>query len=127
MKPHSSHDERGAGLISTSVGTLMLMLLLGSGLHVLLALHTRTLVGAAAWDAARARAVRNPLSESQARQRATAMISGLSPKVDFSASTNDEVVVTVTAKSPGILPGVTSLDGLRLVSRTVHIRREKFR
>ncbi len=121
------HREDGAGLISTSIGTLMLMLLLGSALHVLLALHTRTLVGAAAWDAARARAGKHPATKSEARARVNAMLGGLHPTTEFDDTNADEIVVTVTAKSPGMLPGVTSLDGLRLVKRTVHIRREKFR
>jgi hypothetical protein len=104
----------------------MLMLLLGSALHVLLALHTRTLVGAAAWDAARARAGKQPATEAEARQRVNNMIGGLDPTMSFDGSTAEEVVVTVTARSPGFLPGVTSLDGLRYVKRTVHVRREKF-
>lgn len=121
------HSETGAGLISTTIGTLMLMLLLGSALHVLLALHTRTLVGAAAWDAARARAGKHPATEAEARDRVNSMIGGLHPTTEFDETTADEIVVTVTAESPGILPGVTSLDGLRSVKRTVHIRRERFR
>jgi Flp pilus assembly protein TadG len=126
LRDRRRHED-GAGLISTSIGTLMLMLLLGSALHVLLALHTRTLVGAAAWDAARARAGKHGATDAEVQAQVDAMIGGLHPTTSFEGSNDDEVVVTVTATSPGFLPGVTSLDDLRSVKRTVHLRREKFR
>lgn len=121
------HDERGSGLISTTVGLLMLMGLLLFSLHVLLALHTRTLVGAAAWDVARAIAVENAESTSTAQQRANTLIGKLNPKVDVSGSDSNTIVVSVSATSPGFLPGVTSLDGLRKITRTVRIQREEFK
>ncbi len=120
-------EEHGSGLISTSLGTLVLMSLLLFSLHVLLALHTRTVVGAAAWDAARAMSIENGASNTQAEERVRGLIGGLKPRIAF-AGTNDEVVVvTVTAKSPGFMPGVTKLTGLRTVTRTATIRREGFR
>ncbi len=122
--PKRDH-ERGSGLISTSLGVVMLMMLLLFSLHVLLALHTRTVVGAAAWDVAQATAAQGR-GKVDAQERVDNLIGGLDPKVTVSAGA-DVVVVTVSATSPGLLPGVTSLDSLRKVSRTVRIRREVFR
>jgi Flp pilus assembly protein TadG len=121
------HDERGSGLLSTTIGLLMLMGLLLFSLHVLLALHTRTLVGAAAWDVARAMSVEDAESTSTAQQRANNLIGRLRPKVDVSASDSDTIVVSVSATSPGFLPGVTSLDGLRKITRTVRMQREELK
>jgi Flp pilus assembly protein TadG len=120
-------SERGAGLISTTLGTLVLMSLLLFSLHVLLALQTRSLVGAAAWDAARSVSLKNGKSQAQATDQVNQLIGRLHPKVSFDGTNGDEVVVTVSATSPGFLPGITSADKLRKVTRTVHLRREKFK
>ena len=103
------------------------MSLLLFSLHVLLALHTRTVVGAAAWDAARAMSVKNGQTSGQAEERVRSLIGGLSPRIGFSGTTDEVVVVTVTAKSPGFMPGVTKLTGIRTVTRTARVRREGFR
>lgn len=125
MSQPARNNERGSGLISTSLGVVMLMLLLLFSLHVLLALHTRTVVGAAAWDVAQAAASPDG-GKVDAQERVDNLIGGLNPTVKVSTG-GDVIVVTVSAKSPGLLPGVTSLNSLRKVTRTVRVRREVFR
>jgi hypothetical protein len=123
-------SEAGVGLIGTSLGVLMLMGLLLVALHAMLALQTRSLVSAAAWDAARAMSMENgghSLSQSQAQTRVKTMIPGLHPIVSFDGTTSNSVSVTIDATSPGFFPGVTSFDGVRKVHRTVTIRRERAR
>ncbi len=120
------HDEAGVGLIGTSLGALMMMGLLFMALHTMLALQTRSTVSAAAWDAAREAALDPTIQSQDAQSRVNAMIGRLQPIVELSRS-GDSVSVTVKASSPGLLPGVTSLDGARRVKRTAVVRIEKQR
>jgi Flp pilus assembly protein TadG len=117
-------EEAGIGLLGTTIGTLMMMGLLLMALHTMLALQTRSIVSASAWDAARALSVDATLGSADAESRVNATINGLSPTVKVQRSAG-AVSVTVTARSPGIFPGVTSLDDLREVSRTATIRIEE--
>ncbi len=121
-----ARDEGGVGAIGTSIGAFMLLELLLIALHTMLALQTRSLVSAAAWDAARSLAVHEGATNAEATARVETMISGLNPSVRI--NTNDETVsVTVSAESPGFFPGVTSFDNVRSVSRTATMRRERVR
>jgi Flp pilus assembly protein TadG len=106
----------------------MLFGLLLGAVHTMLALQTRTLVNAAAWDAARAVASDPTAADASgiATRRVNAVIPRLSPATSARV-TNDAVTVTVTATSPGLFPGVTSLDDFRKVTRRVTIRRELLR
>ena len=96
-------------------------------LHILLALHTRSLATAAAWDAGRAVAVDDGVGAAEAEGRVRQLLAKLDPSVVWTGTDQDTVVVTVSVSSPGLLPGVTSLDSLRRVTRTVRVRREKLR
>ncbi len=118
------HEEDGVGLIGTSLGVVMLFGLLLIALHAMLALQTRSLVNAAAWDAARSLSVEKPITETQARQRVNSLIPGLHPQVSFHPTTAT-VSVSIDAVSPGFFPGVTSFDSVRKVHRTVTIRKER--
>ncbi len=111
------------GAIGSSIGALMLLGLLLLALHTMLALQTRSLVSSAAWDAARRVAVQDGDGSAEAIERVEAMIPGLEPSVEV-VSTDDTVTVTVTARSPGFFPGVTSFDRVRNVTRTARVRRE---
>ena len=119
-----ARGEDGIGAIGSSIGALMLLGLLLLALHTMLALQTRSLVGAAAWEAARSLAVHDGGSAAQATARVEDMISGLDPTVRVVTSA-DTVSVTVTAKSPGFFPGVTTFDRVRSVTRTATMRRER--
>jgi hypothetical protein len=112
------------GAIGSSIGALMLFGLLLVALHTMLALQARTLVGAAAWDAARSLAVQDGATHAEATARVESMISGLNPVVRITTN-QDAVSVTVVADSPGFFPGVTSLDSVRSVTRTATLRRER--
>jgi Flp pilus assembly protein TadG len=119
-------DEAGVGLIGTSLGALMMMGLLLMAIHTMLALQTRSLVSAAAWDAARALSVDDTLGHAEAQSRVKATIGKLTPTVVV-RRTDDSVSVTVSAQSPGIFPGVTTLDDVRQVRRTAIVRVEEQR
>ncbi len=119
-----ARGEDGIGAIGSSIGALMLLGLLLLALHTMLALQTRSLVGAAAWEAARSLAVHDGSSAAEATARVQDMISGLDPTVRIVTS-GDTVSVTVTAKSPGFFPGVTTFDRVRSVTRTATMRRER--
>jgi Flp pilus assembly protein TadG len=120
-------DEAGIGLIGTTMGVLMLFGLLFIALHAMLALQTRSLVNAAAWDAARSLSVADSTtSPAEAKRRVNALIPGLHPVVSIS-SPGDTVSVTIDAVSPGFFPGVTSFDSVRKVHRTATIRKERVR
>ena len=114
------------GAIGSSIGALMLLGLLFIALHTMLALQARSLVSSAAWDAARRIAVHDGDGSAEAAARVAALIPGLQPEVVV-VSTDDTVSVTVTARSPGFFPGVTSFDRVRTVTRTARVRRESER
>jgi Flp pilus assembly protein TadG len=127
-------DERGTGLISTIFGVLMFLLFLLLGAHVLMHLYAASVLTANAFDAARlvsgagadhARAQHQ--AEAQARQRMGAFAERVEP-FDWSATTADDVVLTVRADTPDLLPGaLASLAGMDTFTRTVRLRVEVFR
>ena len=123
----STRAELGSGLLSASIGIAMLLGLLMFSLHVLLALHTRSVVTAVAWDAARSVARDGGPDTGEAQTRAVQLLSGLRPHLSWDDSTPDTVVLTVSVTSPGLVPGITSLDSLRQIQRTVRVRREGWR
>jgi Flp pilus assembly protein TadG len=118
-------DEAGVGLLSSSLGLVMLFGLLLIALHTMLALQTRTLVNAAAWDAARELAKPGvELDQTLAESRVNNVVAKLNPKV--SVRTDGEyITVTVSATSPGLLPGVTEGNDLRRVRRSATVRKER--
>lgn len=109
------------------MGVTALFGLLLMSLHILLALHTRSIATAAAWDAGRAVALDGGVDQAEAEARVDQLLGKLHPGVSWAGTDADTVVVTVSVSSPGLLPGVTSLDRLRRVSRTVRVRREALR
>ena len=105
----------------------MLLGLLMLSLHVLLALHTRSVATAVAWDAARSVAADGGPGQGEAQRRAADMLSALRPTFSWEGTDDETVVLTIAVSSPGLVPGVTSLDPMRRILRTVRVRREAWR
>jgi Flp pilus assembly protein TadG len=130
-KSRRTLDERGVGLIGTSLGTAVVMMFLFLAVHLMLALHTRSMVGVAAWDAARAISLDQTAGSASARtslaqRKVDAVIGKLKPKVSVSQS-GGSIRVTVTATSPGVFPGLTGLNSTRYVTRSALVRDERER
>jgi Flp pilus assembly protein TadG len=120
--PQRSH-ERGASIISASIGFLVVMTFLLIGIHVLLVMHTRTMVRAAAFDAARVVARSESASTGPGEQRIASLIGKLKPRSSWNTSANGFVTVTINAKSPGVAP-FGLLQDMKNVSITARVRRE---
>lgn len=119
-------EERGVGVISSTLGFIMAMTFLLLGVHVLLALHVRTIVRAAAWDAARTVA-RDPAHDRAAgAERITTLIGGLEPQLRWSDAPGGSLRLEVTVRRPGLVPfGV--LSDLATATAVVEVRREDWR
>jgi Flp pilus assembly protein TadG len=117
-------NERGTSMVSAAIGFLVVMSFLLIGVHVLLVLHTRTMVRAAAFDAARVVARSNSANESFGDARITAMIGELNPQKSWS-NANGFVSVTIEVKSPGMAP-FGLMENLKKVSVTARVRREQW-
>lgn len=125
-------DERGTGVIGTVMGTGAFLLLLLFAVQVLVGLYTRSVVGAAAYDAAKAVAGSDggPASRVDAERNARAQLGGYGAQVRFSWAGSDQDVVRLTATGPrrSFLPAaLTGPAGLGDVERRVTVRREVFR
>ncbi len=118
--------QRGASVISSTLGVVMAMTFLLVGVHVVLALHTRTVVRAAAWEAARTVA-RDPAQATDLGDaRLSALIGGLQPERRWSTGAGGWVRLAVRVRRPSLAPfGV--LDGLTTTSIVVQVREERWR
>lgn len=118
--------EVGASVISATLGFVVAMTFLMMSVHVVLALHTRSIVRAAAWDAARAVA-RHPTHDRAAgRTRLAATIGGLRPVQRWSQEPGGSIRLEVVVRRPGLAPfGV--LRSLSTTSVAVVVREERWR
>lgn len=117
--------ERGAGLLSTAVGLTMTLILVLLATHVAVALHTRTVVGAAAEEGARA--VAQSSDDVRGAEATVRSVLGDLP-AELTWQVDDrQVALRVTARAPDVLRGIPVLDALRTVTRTAHVRRELWR
>ncbi len=121
--PTAPSHENGSGLITSILGTFLVLATVFVSVEVLVTLHRRTIVTGLASDLAR----RLARDESLDRDRESAYVArGLGPGAGVMAIYDgDDVVVTITAKGPGIAPlGV--LKPLTRIRRTVRAHREAF-
>lgn len=119
-------EERGIGVISSSLGFVMAMTFLLFGVHVVLALHVRTIVRAAAWDAARAVAHDPAHDRAAGAERITTLIGGLDPQLRWSDGPEGSLRLEVTVTRPGLVPfGV--LGDLATTNAVVEVRQEDWR
>ncbi|MGH8933569.1 MAG: hypothetical protein ACRDZO_23780 [Egibacteraceae bacterium] len=129
-------DEDGSGLISTLFGVVMFMLFLLLGAHVLMHLYASSVLTVNAFDAARIvsgasaganRGASQARAEALARERLGSFGTRVEP-FDWSASDGDNIVLTVRADTPDLLPGrIAGLVGMDVLERTVRLRVEVFR
>jgi hypothetical protein len=130
-------DERGAGLVSTFAGLLVVLVLLLFAVDVLTGLYAGTSLSGATHAAARQvasdRRVRDG-SDPQAAVRAgdeelRDLLGGIGRDVELRwAVHDDQVEVQARVRRPGILPvgwRATGRDGW--IERTVHVRVEALR
>lgn len=126
-------DEAGTGLIATVVGVMVFLVFLLLAVQVLFDLYARSAVGAAAFDAARvvagSDAGATPAAQADAVLNARTVLGryGQEAAFDWQVSAN-EVELTVSVRSPSLLPGLLARPlGLDQVSRSVIVRRELVR
>jgi hypothetical protein len=124
-----ARDEAGEGLIGTLVGFIMFMLLLLLAVQTLVHLYATSAVTAAANDAAeQVASAGGSASEVPAAQReAVARLGtfgGRHAKFEWDEIGGQQVTLTVTARSPALLPLPASY---RDIERTVTVRTERFR
>ena len=129
-------DERGTGLVGTTLGVTFFLAFVLLATQVLLGLYTTSLVTAAAVDAATVVAHNddptNPLVQQDATDRARRRLGAFASQpgrmeLEWAATTTDDVIVTVHARAMTVLP--SSLGHLigTDVNRTIHVRAEHLR
>lgn len=123
-------DESASSPITAVFGVAIFLLFLLLAVQVLLHLYTTSVVGTAAFEAARLHASGDALDRGVAQERAAALMGDYGARVDFDwAGTDDEqVVLRVTGPSPAVLiRAVGQLTGLDTIDRQVRVRVERFR
>jgi hypothetical protein len=119
-------------MIGAVSGLLAFLLFLLLAVHVLVHLHATSVVTAVAFDAARMVSGYDGGSagEAQARAEAERMLGrwGQQVQLSFDGSSRDEVVLSVRARSPALLPRVWGdLTGIGRIERDIRLRREILR
>ena len=127
--------DRGTGLIATLVGSLVFLLFLLFAVQVLIGLYARSVVTAAAYDAARAVAGGGAFGDAggqeanvaAAEATARSRLGGISSRVAFTWQevSSDRVVLEMRLVTPEFLP--IRLAPLAVIDRTVIVRTERFR
>ncbi len=115
--------EHGASLITSILGTFFVLATVFAGVETLVTMHRRTIVTGVADDLARRLArdeTLDPASE------ATASAGALGRGVTMQATNRgDDIVVTVSARGPGLLR-FGPFKAFNRIRRTVTARREVF-
>lgn len=125
-------EERGAGVIGTVLGTGVFLLLMLFAVQVLVGLYTTSVVAAATYDAAKAAAGADagPATLADAERNAQAQLGDYGRRVvfDWSATTDDVVVLSARGPRPTFLPeSLAGPVGLGDIERTVEVRKERVR
>lgn len=117
-------SERGSGLITSVVGTFLVLATIFVAVEVLVTMYRRTVVTGVADDLARRLARNGSLDPTT---EATLAAADLGPGVRMRAyGDGDDIVVTVSARGPGIGP-LAALQPFSTIERTVRARRQEFR
>ncbi len=125
-------DERGGGPISLWIGFSVFLVMLLFAVQVLFNLYAASVVTAVSYDAARrvAGTEGGPGHIAEAEQQARQALGRYADRVtfDWSATSNEQVVLRVQADNPSVLlpvvAGPTAFDSL---DRTIRVRVERFR
>lgn len=126
--------EAGAGLIGSTIGVMVFLLLLLLAVQVTFSLYATSTVTAATWDAARiasgSDAGEDPIAaraEAEAHLRSVLGRYGDRVTVRWSEDP-DDVILSVRAEHPGFLPrALRHPMRLDAVERTVRVRIERVR
>ncbi len=129
--------ERGAGLIGTSTGFLVFLLLLFAAVQILFNLYATTMVTSAAhraaaqvagFDASENRCAAVPAAEAAFVETLGQYGRDGNAALSWNCTDPDRVIVIVTADHPTVLPGaVAAILGLSHLRRTIEIRTEQKR
>lgn len=128
-------EEGGAGLVSTTTGVTVFLLLLLFATQVLYNLYATSVVTAAAYDAARVVAGAAARGDTiEAERQAKAHFRQLLGRygtdhvqiLDFSESTADVVVLHVRSRNPNLLLGRAGRTAFGVIDRRVRVRVERF-
>jgi hypothetical protein len=129
-------DQRGTAVVGTTVGVLIFIAFLLLATQVLLGLYTTTVVTATAVDAATQVARGGTPTDLAAQQRAAdealRRLGSFARRpngvaLDWSATTTDEVVLTVHARKMTLLPPALGSALGNRIDRTVRVRAERLR
>lgn len=116
-------EERGSGLITSIVGVVLVLITVFVAVEALVVMQRRTVITGLADDLAR-RLARDSMLD--ARAEATAITASLGKGVTVvSAMDGDDVVVTITASGPGLVP-LGILGAFEHIERTTRARIERF-
>jgi hypothetical protein len=131
-------DEEGAGLVATLVGVIVFLTLLLFGAQLLLGLYARSVVTAAAFDAARIAAgaasdvdgngVPDDIALAAAEDHARRLLGRFGrdrARFDWGIDA-DRLELRVRAASPRLL-GALATGAIGEIDRTVRVRLERFR
>ena len=129
--------QRGTGLISTSVGFLVFMLMMLAAVQILFNLYATSMVTAAAHDAAREvagfdsdadRCGAVPAAEASFRRSLGDYGTSGHATLHWTCNNPDVVRVRVVARHPSVLPQrFTGLTSLAALDRTIEVRTESRR
>lgn len=131
-------DERGAGLIGTIGGVMVVLLFLLLAVQLLIGLYANTTVLAVATDAAQRAAGRganrSPAALELYETDAERSLGGVGGDVDFSESIDrdgdgelDVIVVRATARAPRFIPTAFAAElGVERIEKTVRLDVEDF-
>jgi hypothetical protein len=129
-------DDRGTGLVSTTAGVTVFLVLLLLAAQVLYNLYATSVVTAAAYDAARVVAGAAARGDSvEAERQGKARFRQLLGRygtdfvetLDFSESTDEVVVLHVRSLNPSLLLGRAGRTAFGVIDRRVRVRVERFR
>lgn len=133
-KRSAPSSETGAGLLGTSLGVFLFLLLLLVAVQVTFDLYARSAVGAAAFDAVSAvaggAAERGPeeidATTAAAEARARSVLGDYGEEAAFEWNVSPDVVeLTVRVPNPSFLPPAFRVGGSRETRRTVRMRVER--
>ncbi len=124
MTRPEQRGERGSGLITSIIGTFLVLATVFVSVEVLVTMYRRTVVTGVADDLAR-RLARNAALDPDNEARIAS--ERLGPGVRMRAyETGGDIVVTVSARGPGIGP-LAALKPFGTIERVARAHREQFR
>lgn len=135
MRTDPRHHERGAGVIASTAGVLVFLVLMLAAVQIMFDLYATSMVTAAAHDAAREVAGFDAAADRcamvpDAERRFVASLGDYARtarvSLQWTCGASDFVAVRVTAEHPTLIPGLAAgLLPLARVDRTIEVRLEQ--